>query len=127
MQISAKTKKEPAVAYTIIAEFKIHRLMGDRFTADTASEALDRVQHIRSRGFLVKITGPDGKPVSENNLEAEAAAIRSLTAGLGALTAGLGASLDAFAAVNKRSAEPPPKGLDLDDPAQRLRFQDGEL
>jgi hypothetical protein len=76
------SQKEPVVVYTIIAESKNQRLLGDRFTADTVCEALDRVQHIRSRGFQVKIAGPDGKPVSENDLEAEAAGIRSLTAGL---------------------------------------------
>jgi hypothetical protein len=114
-QISAKVEKEPAVAYTIIA--KCHRLLGDRFTVDTVCEALERVQHIRSRGFLV--AGPDDEPISENELEAEAAGIRSLTAGLGA-------SLDALA-VNRQAQEPPAKGLDLDDPVQRRRFTDGEL
>jgi hypothetical protein len=109
------------MAYTIIAEFKAHRLLGDRFTADSACEALDSVQSIRSRGFLVKITGPDGKPVSENDLEAESTRIRSLTAGLGA-------SLDALAVTMYwRAQEPPPRGLDLDDPPQRQRFLDGEL
>jgi hypothetical protein len=29
--------------------------------------------------------------------------------------------------VNRRAQEPPAKGLDLDDPVQRLRFMDGEL
>jgi hypothetical protein len=117
MQISAKSEKETGVAYTITAEFRSHRLLGDRFTADTVCEALDRVQRIRSRGFLVKIAGPDGKPVSENDLEAEADGIRSLMAGLGA-------SLDALGvAVNRRAAEPPPRGLDLDDPAQRRRWE----
>jgi hypothetical protein len=77
-----RSKKEPAVAYTIIA--KCPPLLGDRFTADTVCEALDRVQRIRSRGFLVTIAGPDGEPISENELEAEAAGIQSLTAGLGA-------------------------------------------
>jgi hypothetical protein len=66
------------VAYSIIAESGRQRLMGTRFTADTAYEALARVQRIRSRGFLVKISGPDGKPVSENDLEADAAGIRLL-------------------------------------------------
>jgi hypothetical protein len=107
------------VVYTIIAESKNQRLLGDRFTADTVCEAIDRVQRIRSCGFLVKIAAPDGKPVSENDLKAEAAGIRSLTAGLGA-------SLDGLAvAVNRRSAVPPTKRLDLDYPAQRRRW--GEL
>jgi hypothetical protein len=110
-----RPKKEPAVAYTIIA--KCPPLLGDRFTADTVCEALDRVQHIRSRGFLVTIAGPDGEPISENELAAEAAGIQSLTAGLGA-------SLDALAVSRQES---PPKGLDLDDPVQRRRFMDGEL
>jgi len=52
--------------------------MGDRFTANTVYEALARVRRIRSRGFLVKIAGPDGKTISENELEADAAGIRSL-------------------------------------------------
>jgi hypothetical protein len=106
------------VAYTIIA--KRHRLLGDRFTVDTVCKALDRVQHIRSRGFLVTIAGPNGEPIiiREDELEAEAAGVRSLTAGLGG-------SLDALA-VNRRAHEPPAKGLDLDDPVQRLRFMDGD-
>ena len=66
------------MAYTIIAESKGQRLMGDRFTANTVYEALARVRRIRSRGFLVKIAGPDGKTISENELEADAAGIRSL-------------------------------------------------
>jgi hypothetical protein len=118
-QISAQVEKEPAVAYTIVA--KCHRLLGGRFTADTVCEALDKVQHIRSRGFLVTIAGPDGEPISENELETEAAGIRSLTAGLSA-------SLDALAVVvNHQAQKPPPEGLDLDDPVQRRRFIDREL
>jgi hypothetical protein len=105
------------MVYTIIA--KCPPLLGDRFTVDTVCEALERVQHIRSCGFLVTIAGPDGEPVSEDELEAEAAGVRSLTAGLGG-------SLDALA-VNRRAQEPPAKGLDLDDPMQRRRFMDGEL
>jgi hypothetical protein len=66
------------MAYTIIAESQGQRLMGTHFTADTVYEALARVQRIRSRGFLVKLSGPDGKPVSENDLEADAAGIRLL-------------------------------------------------
>jgi hypothetical protein len=54
------------VAYTIIA--KCHRLLGDRFTVDTVCEALERVQHIRSRGFLVTIAGPDGEPIRKLRL-----------------------------------------------------------
>jgi hypothetical protein len=61
------------VAYTIIAEARNQRLLGDRFTADTAHEAFARVQHIRRRGFQVKITGPDGESVSENDLVAKGA------------------------------------------------------
>jgi hypothetical protein len=111
-------KRKPAVAYTIIAESKNQRLLGDRFTADTVCEALDRVRRIRSCGFLVKIAGPDGKPVSENDLEAEAAGIPSLTAGPEA-------SLDGLAvAASQQSAEPPTKGLDLDDRAQRRRWDE---
>jgi hypothetical protein len=111
-------KTEPAVAYTIIA--KCPPLLGDRFTAVTVCEALDRVQRIRSRGFLVTIAVPDGEPINEDELEAEAAGIRSLMAGLGA-------SLDALAvAVNRRTQEPPAKGLDLDDAVQRRRFMDGD-
>jgi hypothetical protein len=67
------------VAYTIIAEARNQRLLGDRFTADTAHEAFARVQHIRRRGFQVKITGPDGESVSENEL-AEASGSRSARA-----------------------------------------------
>jgi hypothetical protein len=105
-QISAKVEKEPAVAYTIMA--KCHHLLRDRFTVDTVCETLERVKHIRSRGFLVTIAGPDGEPISEDELEAE------------------GGSLDALA-VNRRAQEPPAKGWDLDDPVRRRRFMDGEL
>jgi hypothetical protein len=107
------------VAYTIIA--KCPRLLGDRFSADTVCETLDRVQRIRSRGFLVTIAGPDGEPISENELAAKAAGIWSLTGAPGD-------SLNALAvAVNRPAQKPPPKGLDLDDPVQRRRFVDGDL
>jgi hypothetical protein len=100
---------------------KNQRLLGDRFTADTVCEALDRVYRIRSCGFLVKIAGPGGKSVCENDLEAEAAGIRSLTAGLGA-------SLDGLAvAASRRTVERGPvKGFDLDDPAQRRCWETSE-
>jgi hypothetical protein len=68
------------LAYTIIAEAPNQRLLGDRFTADTAHEAFGRVQDIRRRGFQVKITGPDGDSVSENELETKAAGSRSARA-----------------------------------------------
>jgi hypothetical protein len=65
------------LAYTIIAETRNQRLLGDRFTADTAHEAFGRVQDIRRRGVQVRITGSDGDLVSENELEAKAAGSRS--------------------------------------------------
>jgi hypothetical protein len=64
------------LAFTIVAESRGQRILGTRFTADTAYEALARVRRIRSRGFLVKISDPDGKPDSENQLETDAAGIR---------------------------------------------------
>jgi hypothetical protein len=73
-------RKESPLAYTIIAEARDRRLLGDRFTADTPHEAFARVQHLRRRGFQVKITGPDGESVSENELEAKAAGSRSARA-----------------------------------------------
>jgi len=51
--------------------------VGNRFTANTVYEAFARVEHLRGRGFLVKIAGPDDTPVSENELEAEATGILS--------------------------------------------------
>jgi hypothetical protein len=69
------------LAYTIIAETRNQRLLGDQFTADTAHEAFGGVQDIRRRGGgQVKITGPDGDPVSENGFEAKAAGSRSARA-----------------------------------------------
>jgi hypothetical protein len=61
------------LAYTIVAEARDQRLLGDRFTAYTAHEAFARVQHIRRLGFQVKITGPDGESVSEDELDAKGA------------------------------------------------------
>ena len=68
------------MAYTIIAEARNQRLLGDRFTADTAHEAFARVHYIRHRGFEVKISGPDGESVTENQLEAKVASSRSARA-----------------------------------------------
>jgi hypothetical protein len=76
-QISAKLKGA-AVPYNIIAASNDEQLLSARFTADTVYEALAKVQSIRSRGFLVEITGPDGNAISANELEAEAASIRLL-------------------------------------------------
>jgi hypothetical protein len=64
------------MAYTLVAESKGLRLLGVRFTADTAYEALSRLKRIQRRGFMVKITGADGKAVNEEELEAIATAAR---------------------------------------------------
>ena len=39
---------------------------------DAATEALAKVRHLRGKGFRVKITGTNGKPVSEKKLEDQA-------------------------------------------------------
>jgi hypothetical protein len=75
--LTTSIRKESPLAYIIIAEARGRRLLGDRFTADTAHEAFARVQHLRGRGFEVTITAPDGASVSENELESNAADSRS--------------------------------------------------
>jgi hypothetical protein len=78
--LTTSIRKESPLAYIIIAEARGRRLLGDRSTADTAHEAFARVQHLRGRGVLVKITALDGASVSENELESKAAGSRSARA-----------------------------------------------
>jgi hypothetical protein len=48
---------------------------------DTAAEALAKIRHLRGKKFRVKITGTNGKPVSEKTLEDDANIARSQNEG----------------------------------------------